>query len=207
MITNLADTERSILGLEHNGIVMAPEEFDAVEDFDDNYDYELVHGVLIVNPIPSAEETGPNEYLGHQLLRYRENHPQGSALDFTLPEQYVRTPDGRRRADRLIWAGLGRMPTIRVDVPAIAIEFVSSGKKSFTRDYVEKRQEYLALGMAEYWIIDRFRRFMTVYRGEPQASSEIVVKESQTYETPLLPGFQIVLAELLTLADQIAQAQ
>lgn len=53
-----------VLGLEHAGMLMLPEEFDAIEDYDENYTYELIHGVLVVNPIPSAEETGPNELLG-----------------------------------------------------------------------------------------------------------------------------------------------
>ena len=38
---------------------MTPEEFDALEEYDENYRYELVHGVLVVTPIPLAEETGP----------------------------------------------------------------------------------------------------------------------------------------------------
>ena len=48
-----------VLGPEHNGMLMTPEEFDAVEDYDDTYSYELIHGVLVVNPIPrSFEGTG-----------------------------------------------------------------------------------------------------------------------------------------------------
>src|SRR5438045_2938022 len=100
--------ESFVLGPESAGLLMSPEEFDAIEEYDENYTYELVNGVLVVNPIPLAEETGPNELLGHALLIYKETHPQGAALDTTLPQQYVRTRVSRRLADRLIWAGLGR---------------------------------------------------------------------------------------------------
>src|SRR5436305_1858198 len=82
-----------VLGPEHNGMLMTPAEFDAIEDYDDTYRYELIHGVLIVNPLPLEAEVGPNEMLGHWLLSYRESHPQGSALDATLPERYIRTKD------------------------------------------------------------------------------------------------------------------
>src|SRR5205085_4004977 len=116
-----------VLGSESAGLLMSPEEFDAIEDYDENYQYELVNGVLVVHPISLPEETGPNEYLAHVLLEYRERHLQGKALDYTLPQQYVRTATSRRIADRLIWTGLGRLPNRRRDIPTIAVEFVSAG--------------------------------------------------------------------------------
>ena len=181
-----------------NGILMSPEEYDAVEDWDPGFRYELIHGVVVVNPIPLEGEVDPNEELGRWLRNYGEGHPLGRSLDATLPERYVYLPDGsRRRADRIVWIGLGRRPRPKEDVPTIVIEFVSEGKRDWLRDYVDKRTEYSELGVPEYWIIDRFRRRMTVYRPE----SEQVVTEDQTYETPLLPGFQLPLASLLEIAD------
>ena len=99
-----------VLGPEMNGIILTPEEFDAVEDYDENYRYELIHGVLVVSAIPLEASVGPNEMLGYCLLDYQQRHPQGSALNLTLPERYIRTRDSRRLADRVIWAGLGRLP-------------------------------------------------------------------------------------------------
>jgi len=72
------------------------------------------------------QEAGPNELLGHWLLSYKDHHPQGSILNATLMEQYVRTRDSRRRADRVIWAGLGRLPKVKEDVPMVVVEFVSA---------------------------------------------------------------------------------
>jgi len=186
---------------------MTPEEFDALEEYDENYRYELVHGVLVVTPIPLAEETGPNELLGYLLLYYRQFHPQGSALDHTLPQQYVRTRTGRRLADRLIWTGLGRMPSRRRDPPRIAAEFVSSGRRNRQRDYVDKRQEYQEAGIEEYWIIDRFQRTLTVFRYGTAGVEELVIKEQEIYQSPSLPGFEFPLAQLLEAADREAQAE
>ncbi|MBI3467124.1 MAG: Uma2 family endonuclease [Planctomycetes bacterium] len=194
------------IGPESAGILMTPEEFDGNTDYDDLYCYELVHGVLVVNPIPSEAEGGPNEELGYLLRDYQRRHPQGSALDDTLQERYLRTADSRRRADRVIWAGLGRRPRPKEDVPTMVVEFVSVGKVNRRRDYEEKRKEYLEISVAEYWIIDRFHRQVTVYRREPGKRAMQVVREDETYRTKLLPGFELPLAQLLAVADKWAQA-
>ena len=110
-----------------------------------------------MSPIPLPEVAGPNELLGRLLLNYQEDHPRGSALDDTLPQQYVRTRRHLRLADRLIWTGLGRLPDVRRDLPSIAVEFVSgTGPRAQQFYYADKREEYLAVGIREYWIFDRF---------------------------------------------------
>src|SRR5438132_8692835 len=83
-------------------------------------------------------EAGPNDQLGYLLRRYQQEDPRGSILDDTLPERYVQTHNSRRRADRLIWAGLGRQPRPNVDVPTIVVEFVSKRKRDQRRDYEDK---------------------------------------------------------------------
>ncbi len=65
------------LGPELNCALMTPEEFDAVEEYDENYRYELIHGVLIVNPPPLPAETGSNEELRYWLKNYKELYPRG----------------------------------------------------------------------------------------------------------------------------------
>ncbi len=191
-------SEEIVIGPDDNGLLMTPEEFDGITDFDENYRYELIRGVLIVNPLAGPGECDPNEELGHLLRNYQDAHP--GILDKTLYEQYVRTSDSRRRADRLIWAGMGRVPNITADVPTIIVEFVSKRRRDRLRDYVDKRNEYLAIGVAEYWVIDRFKRILTVFRQgrgvEPQ-----VIGERDVYTTPILPGFELSLARLLYLAD------
>ena len=141
------------------------------------------------------------------LFAYQENHPRGGALDLTLPQQYVRTRTSRRLADRLIWAGLGRLASRRRDLAAIAVEFVSAGRRNQRRDYVDKRREYMDAGIPEYWIIDRFRRTLTVIHNRPAGPEEQVIAENHTYQSPLLPGFEVPLAQLLAAADRLAQAE
>jgi Uma2 family endonuclease len=187
------------IGPDDNGLLMTPEEFDAITDYDDNYKYELLNGVLIVNPIPNSAERDPNEELGHLLRLYREAHPE--VLDKTLFEEYVRLPHSRRRADRVIWAGLGRVPNPQYDVPTIVVEFVSRSRRDRNRDYVLKRDEYLGLGVAEYWVIDRFDRTLTVFRADPNGPAVQQIGEREIYRPALLPGFELPLARLLAVAD------
>ena len=201
-----ARKKRLVLGPRLAGTSMTPDEFDAVTRFNGNYRYELINGVLIVNPIPLPAESDPNEELGVLLRLYRQQNPLGAALDATLPQQHVRTRN-RRQADRVIWAGLGRLPDLTQDLPTIVVEFVSRSRRDRQRDYVEKRTEYMEAGIAEYWIIDRFRRTLMVVRNVSGSIQDRVVAETETYQTPLLPGFELPLAHLLAVADRWAQAR
>jgi Uma2 family endonuclease len=192
---------REPIGADCAGIRMTDDEFDEGE-FDDEWDYELINGVLVVAPIAGAGEVDPNEELGFQLRAYRKYHPQGKALEKTLPERNVFWPKNRRKADRVIWAGLGRRPKEKQDLPTIVIEFVSRGRRHWLRDYHEKRDEYTALGIQEYWVINRFDHTMTVFTMSRGKQKQRLVRPSQTYRTPLLPGFELRLAELFQLSDE-----
>ena len=193
------------IDLDSAGMILAPEEFDAIEEYDDRYRYELIEGVLVVNPIPSEGESAPNELLGGLLFAYKEYHSQGKSLDKTLPERYIRVGNSRRRADRVIWAGLGRTPHFATDVPCIAIEYVSRSRRDRNRDYVLKRDEYLQAGVQEYWLIDRFDHSMTVFRFNAGQIETITLSRTEIYSTPLLPGFELPLARILDEADDCSQ--
>jgi Uma2 family endonuclease len=191
--------ELELLGPGANGTLMTPYEFDRA-DFEEGWRYELINGVLIVTPMPLNNETDPNEELGHLLRNYRDGHPQGSALNYTSYERTIRTKKNRRRMDRAIWAGLGRAPR-KKEVPTIAVEFVSKGRRSRIRDYVTKRDEYLRAGVKEYWVFDRFEHTLTVFsRAQGKNRSRVYTKE-QIFKTDYLPGFELPLARLFALAN------
>ncbi len=188
------------------GQPMTLDDFEEAE-FEPGYRYELIHGVLVVTPPPLEEERDANEELGHLLRTYRESHPQGKGLDLTLPEQNLRTVGQNRRCDRAIWLGLGRPPrtrgpVARRDVPAVVVEFPSSRSADQRRDYVEKQLEYRDIGVREYWIIDRFRRRMTVFAWVGSEWTRKDMGEAETYTTGLLPGFELPLAKLFAVADK-----
>jgi Uma2 family endonuclease len=189
------------LGPWANGMLMSPDEFDTATDWDEDYRYELINGVLIVSPPADITERDPNEELGFLLRTYRYQNPLGTCLDRTVSEETVATLNGRRRMDRALWIGLGRTPRPLKDIPAVAVEFVSDSARDRRRDLVHKRQEYAQIGVREYWVIDRFARRMTVFRG----ADTIVIGEAEIYRTDLLPGFELPLGRLLKAADDWTQ--
>ncbi len=194
-ITELEHT----LGLEDNGRSMTVDEFDAAEDFDDRYRYELIRGVLIVSPMAGPGETSPNDGLGFLFSAYQRFHAEGRCLDETLPEFYIRTRDNRRRADRAVWIGLGRSPRPQQDVPVIVVEFVARSHRDRRRDYVEKKAEYAEIGVREYWIVDPHQRRFTVYHLDGSVET---LNPTDVYRTLLLPGFELPLGELFAAADR-----
>lgn len=198
----MATVARQTLYLDSNcnGLQLSPREFDEAE-FEPGWRYELVYGVLIVNPSPSISERDPNEELGHLLRKYQENDPKGNSLNLTVSEQTVRIGPLRRRVDRAIWAGLGRLPD-KNETPTITVEFVSRGKKNQLRDYQAKRDEYRTAGVQEYWIIDRFEHTLTLYRFGGGKALERTYSQRQIFSSPLLPGFKLSLSRLFALADR-----
>lgn len=183
-----------------NGTLMTSDQFESVNDWDENFRYELIHGVVVVSPAVSIGEADPNDDLGFLLRTYQESHPQGKTLDLTVYERDVRVAGNIRRCDRALWIGLGRDPDIQLDIPAIVVEFVSPGRRNLLRDYVDKRNEYLSAGVKEYWVINRFTRLMHVFTPPLADNKERVVKEPEVYSTPLLPGFELPLARILAKA-------
>jgi Uma2 family endonuclease len=200
MATAILKKPARIYGPDSAGIMMTPREFDRAECVE-GYRYELINGVLVVSSTPSLNERDPNQALGRWLLNYQEEHSQGSSLDFTIHEHIVNTGRNRRRADRVIWAGLGRLPR-RNETPTIVAEFVSEGKRNIERDYETKRDEYMAIGVQQYWIFDRFEHTMTVYQARGRRPRKRVLRGNQIYTTDLLPGTELPLAALFALADR-----
>jgi Uma2 family endonuclease len=196
-------TRRLRLGPRAAGMLLTPQEFDRAL-FKEGWRYELINEVLVVSPSPLRNERDPNEELGFLLRLYHHQNPQGAALDLTLSEETIEATRNRRRADRVIWAGLGRLPGPH-EPPTIVIEFVSKGRINRERDYVAKRGEYREIGVKEYWVIDRFSKTMTVCLFADDRDQVLVIPANQAYVTPRLPGFEVPLGRLLELADRWAR--
>ena len=116
------------LGPEANGLRVSPRQYDRAE-FDPDWRYELVNGVLIVCPPPLENERDPNDELGRFLRNYQEFHDEGSSLDMTLPEHEVIVGSDRRRhqGKRLVFSVFS-LPEIvhRVVILSIADEMIAA---------------------------------------------------------------------------------
>src|SRR5581483_8351716 len=147
---------------------LADFEFAEVQE---GYTYELGRGVIVVSEVPNLPHFLQVNAIRYQLSSYEVTHPgrifaiaagrdcKLLAWDFESERHpdlsvYKTPPPG---TNRTTWRGW---------VPELVIEVVSRG--SANRDYEEKREEYLAVGVKEYWIFDAEREEMLVlkrYRG------------------------------------------
>jgi Uma2 family endonuclease len=84
--------------------------------------------------------------------------------------------------------------------PSLAVEIVSPGSVARKRDYESKREEYLTVGLREYWIVDPKLRQVTVltYRVEDGIATwaEAVFQGEELIASGLLPGFDGTVAAL-----------
>jgi Uma2 family endonuclease len=83
-------------------------------------------------------------------------------------------------------------------IPEIVIEVVSPGSEQ--RDYVEKREEYLAFGVREYWIVDADRQELLILQRSRGRWSPRIVRPPEVYRTQLLPGFEFACEQVFQAA-------
>ncbi len=81
------------------------------------------------------------------------------------------------------------------------MEIVSEGRDARNRDYVAKRQEYLAYGLLEYWILDPIERKVIVLTRRGDLWHEQVFSGDQAAQGRILPGFSVRLPDLWAVTD------
>lgn len=184
------------LGPQDAGRLLTAEEF-ANADFADGCIYERANGRLVVMSPEGTRYVRASSPWRDRLILYKLAHPD--VVDDIVLQAWVR-PDGDH--DRVGDIGVylvheGRELDVPGHPPDLMFEIVSPGKASRRRDYVEKRAEYHRLGIREYVIIDRQRKLVTVLTHAPGDYQEQVLTPTDTYTTPLLPGFEVRLSEVL----------
>jgi Uma2 family endonuclease len=88
--------------------------------------------------------------------------------------------------------------------PLLVIEVVSPGKpgeSNYDRDYVEKRQEYAARGIPEYWLIDPERQVVLVLMIQGQSYQEQLFTGQTEIVSPTFPNLKLT-ADLILKAGR-----
>ncbi len=183
------------IGPADHGRAMTLEEFqDAEEEY--GYRYELARGALEVTHVPGD----PHGQVVWNIVSAIARH------DLARPGVIKRS--GGAAEFRLWLPGMvsGRNPDVAVVLrntprdhrghrpPVLVFEVVSRGGEA--RDYQVKREEYLAFGLREYWIVDPRARRVTVLIRDGDAWIERVFQGEQAAQGLVLPGFALPLAEL-----------
>lgn len=183
------------VGPQDHGRRMSLEEFGPAEG-EPGYRYELARGVIEVSDIPSFSHGSVVSRLHGQVYGYEAANPGWIKYHGRASECVLQLPgmQSERHPDLGIYLlpkPPGEQPW-REWVPAIVVEVISKSSKK--RDYEEKRAEYLAAGVIEYWILDPEKQALIVLKRDGDTFRETVVKT--TYETHLLPGFRLDVARL-----------
>lgn len=191
---------RGHVGPADHGRKMAFEDFIRA-DFEEGGLYELARGVIVVTQVPAPEPHGLIVYrLADMLALYNAEHPGLIQYRGGGQECRIRAPGMKsdRHPDQAVY--LDAVPAGGSEawtrwVPHLVVEVISRGSKR--RDYVEKAEEYLRIGVRKYWIIDPAQRQMLVHQRVGDIWDRHVVSAGKSYRTPLLPGLVVRPAALL----------
>ena len=185
-----------------HGRRMTLAEFEHAE-VEEGHLYELGRGVIVVSDVPNPPHLRQVNAIRRQFAAYDLAHPGridtlasgGECKILVADQESERHPD---LAVYMIPAPLDSSEVWQTWIPEIVIEVVSTD--SAQRDYEEKRAEYLAFGVREYWIIDAQRQEMTALRRRAGRWQSNTVPPGGTYRTPLLPGLELNLAPVFDAA-------
>ena len=186
--------EKPSLGPDDAGLALSREEF-AEADFQEPYIYERVQGRLVIMSPAGPEHRFVSRPFRRELCAYWATHRE--LVDDVDIEGWVATTDeDDRLPDICVYlVGPSSHQSVPERVPELIFEFVSRDRSDQERDYIDKRREYHAIGVKEYVIVDRFKRNALVLNWEPGDYSELRLKHSENYTTPLLPGLSIALRD------------
>lgn len=189
---------RLLVGPSDHARPMSLDEFVHAE-FEEGRLYELARGIVVLTDIPGISHGKIVLRTSDSSSRYDDTQPGvipyrggGSQCRLRLPGmQLDRHPD---YAISLLTPPPGEQPWTAW-VPQIVIEVVSRGAED--RDYREKREEYLRMGVLESWILDPARGRILVLSRAGDTWEEVPVPADAPYRTALLPGIEIRPRDLL----------
>ena len=165
------------------------EEFEAWCNEDTKADY--VDGEISVMTPESTLNSLSEARIGGLLEIVVGNNDLGFVFNSGVVQ--VRLRSGLRRNPDVMFVQKSRAHIIRENyidgAPDLVMEFVSP--ESSIRDWQEKFAEYEAIGVPEYWIIDRHqRRYAAYYLGDDRSYHPIAPQEGKLF-SHVVPAFWI----------------
>ncbi|HXG66305.1 MAG TPA: Uma2 family endonuclease [Blastocatellia bacterium] len=166
---------------------------------DDGKRYEIIDGELYVSKQPHWYHQAACFKLCHKLESWNEQTNLGQV---NIAPWVIFAEDDDVAPDA-VWISNGRLAAALAEdghlhaAPEIVMEVLSPGSRNESRDREAKLKLYSRRGVSEYWIINWRTRQIEVYRRE-QARLFLfaTLNESDTLESPLLPGFSCAVASV-----------
>ncbi len=188
------------IGPADNGRRMTLKDFEFAE-VQEGHVCELSRGVVIVSDVPSIPHLTLVQRIRRQLAAYDlanpgKIHTIASGSECKL---LVVGLESERHPDIAVY----RKPPPALDneawrtwVPELVVEVVSPSSRK--RDYEDKREEYLDLGIQEYWIVDGEEELIVVLRRVRGRWNEQTLRQPEKYGARVLPGFELDSAAVLS---------
>lgn len=183
------------VGPEDHGRRMSLEDFAEAEGKPGHL-YELARGRVVVLDIPGLPHGLISQNVDIALRAYQAREPGTVYYAASGADCALRLPgmESERHPDRAVYLTAppeGDQPWNHW-APDLVVEVVSKGGEE--RDYKEKREEYLAAGVREYWIVEPEDQSVLVLTRRGDVWEERALRTSDTLRSSVLPGFEIEVA-------------
>jgi len=172
----------------------------------EGYSYELARGYIVVSEVPHYSHACIVSMLRDELAFYKRDHPGVVHLILGSMDSKLLIPEleSERHPDVAVYLTRPKGPKNRkmwrTWIPELVVEVVSP--RSVERDYVQKNEEYWALGVKEYWIVDaQLKKVSILKRGRVRWSKK-ELREDDVCESKLLPGFELPCRAIFDAAAQ-----
>lgn len=167
---------------------------------EDGLRHEIIDGEHFVTPSPVWKHQAIVTNVGVAIHSYLRTHPIGTvmflAMDVILSPHDVVEPD-------LLYFSRERERTFEPSdwvkgAPNLVMEVASPSAKH--RDETLKRRLYERFGVDEYWLVDPDTQTVVVLQlenGSYREAARLTAAGGDALTTPLLPGWTLVLKDLL----------
>ena len=160
--------------------------------------HEIIDGDHFMTPAPNIKHQRVSGNLFNALTNFLKARKSGEAFaapcDVMLSDEDIVEPD-------LLFISAARAAIITEQniqgPPDLVVEILSAGTRK--TDEIVKRKLYERYGVREYWIVDPELETVKIYRLTDQGyvrPAELSREAHETLSTPLLPDFQLPLAEI-----------
>jgi Uma2 family endonuclease len=175
--------------------LLTAEEFEQLPD--DGKRYELIDGELREMP-PTVNWHGEVEsYLTTLLHTHIRAHGLGRVSCGEILYIVRRNPDRVRAAD-IVFIRQERVPPLEARqhimevIPDLVVEILS--QHDTVAEIHEKIEDWLNAGVQMLWVVDPFRRTVTIY--QPGYDPRLLGEHGALDGDPVVPGFRCAVAEI-----------
>lgn len=182
---------------------------------DDGNRYEVIDGELYVTSAPHFDHQSALDQL---VWAFRGWHDE-SGLGWPISGTGIIFAANTGVIPDLMWISDERLPTVLINpqtgqrdgklhaAPDLVVEILSPGHENELRDREVKLTLYSRRGVLEYWLVDRARRIVEVYRRTAVAALELAatLTERDALASPLLPGFALPVERIFRLPGTLVQ--